>query len=103
MLGWYRITKKKKILLTLTLIIVFSSFSLASPTLHFTAGAGIYTAMYLTERANIYQFQNKLMLVLLAGISKEIHDYFYPKHTASIKDIGVTFAGGLLAHSILKW
>ena len=71
--------------------------------LHFAAGAGIYTTMWLLERYDVYHFENKLLLVFLAGASKEIHDYMYEKHTALVSDIIATFAGGFVMHTVLRW
>ena len=71
--------------------------------LHIVAGAGLYTGMWLMERYDIYHFENKLLLVALAGISKEIHDYMYEEHTASAIDIIATFAGGFVMYTVLEW
>lgn len=69
--------------------------------LHLLAGAGIYLACYLLDVLNIYTFKNPLLMVLLVGIAKEIHDLFYVEHTASIMDIVYTTLGGLLVKPLL--
>ena len=71
--------------------------------LHFTAGAGIYAGMTVLEYYNIYHFENKLLLVFLAGLSKEIHDSLYENHTASFVDVIATTAGGFVMYTITEW
>ena len=68
--------------------------------LHFTAGAGIYAGMTVLEYYNIYEFENKLLMVFLAGLSKEIHDYIYESHTACPWDIIATTAGGFIMYTL---
>ena len=71
--------------------------------MHFTAGVGIYAVLVIIEELNLYQFENKLMLVGLIGLSKEIHDSFYSRHTACKWDIIAVLTGGYVVKSIYKW
>ena len=68
--------------------------------MHFVAGAIIYLSMIILDLLGIYTFASPLLMVLLAGIAKEIHDYFFDSHTACIMDIVATFAGGIVAYII---
>ena len=69
--------------------------------MHFTAGALIYLTIIILDLLNIYTFASPLLMVLLAGIAKEIHDYFFDSHKACIMDILATVAGGLLVYLVL--
>jgi len=71
--------------------------------MHFTAGAGIYLSMSALEYFNIYHFENKLLLVFLAGLSKEFHDSLYENHTASFWDIIAMCSGGFLIYIVERW
>ena len=72
--------------------------------MQFSAGAGLYLSMTALEYYNIYHFRNKLLMVFLVGLSKEVHDYIYPEyHTASGLDVIATLAGGFVMYSVLRW
>ena len=68
--------------------------------MHIGAGAGIYAGMTVLEYYNIYHFENKLLLVFLAGLSKEIHDSLYETHTACPWDVIATTAGGFIMYTL---
>ena len=69
--------------------------------MHFVAGAIIYLAIIILDLLGIYTFASPLLMVLLAGIAKEIHDYIHGEsHTACIYDVIATIAGGLLIYLI---
>ncbi|MFW6030283.1 MAG: hypothetical protein ACOCRO_08530 [Halanaerobiales bacterium] len=90
----------------LTIFIIFQ-FEVANAIekdklMHLGAGAGIYVSMAAVEEMDVYKFENKLLLVFLAGASKEIHDSLYKEHTASFADIMATVAGGMVVYSF-EW
>ena len=103
----------KIIILTLLFVLLFSftvySFNLEDveirkdKIMHFSAGAMIYSGMYTLEKFDIYEFENKMLMVLLVGIAKEVHDSFYESHSADIWDIVAAVSGGYVIHTVVEW
>ena len=68
--------------------------------LHILAGLIAYMCMFILKEIKIYTFKSPLLMVLLLGIAKEVHDLFFVQHTASLLDVIYTVTGGLIGLAV---